>query len=86
MGTPARVVVMPGAPGPLEIQEITLPDPEPNQVVVRQFASGVCHSQLHQMHRPRRRPGLLGHESTGIVLKTGSAVSHVDEGDMVLVT
>ena len=86
MGTPARVVVMPGAPGPLEIQEITLPDPEPHQVVVRQFASGVCHSQLHQMHRPRRRPGLLGHEATGVVLKKGSAVSHVDEGDMVLVT
>ena len=86
MGTPARVVVMPGAPGPLEIQEITLSDPEPNQVVVRQFASGVCHSQLHQMHGPRRRPGLLGHESTGVVLKKGSAVNHVDEGDMVLVT
>ena len=86
MGTPARVVVMPGAPGPLEIQEITLADPEPNQVVVRQFASGVCHSQLHQMHGPRRRPGLLGHESTGVVLKKGSAVNHVDEGDMVLVT
>ena len=86
MGTPARVVVMPAAPGPLEIQEITLPDPEPHQVVVRQFASGVCHSQLHQMHGPRRRPGLLGHESTGVVLKKGSAVNHVDEGDMVLVT
>jgi len=54
--------------------------------VVRQFASGVCHSQLHQMHSPRQSPVILGHESTGIVLKAGSAVSHVAEGDMVLVT
>ncbi|MCE2460989.1 MAG: zinc-binding dehydrogenase [Pseudomonadales bacterium] len=86
MGTPARVVVMPGKPGPLEVQEMDLPDPGPNQIVVKQFASGICHSQLHQMHRPRRRPSLLGHESTGIVLKKGSAVGHVEEGDMVLVT
>ena len=86
MGTPARAVVMPPAPGPLEIQEIDIPDPGPTQVVVKQFASGICHSQLHQMHGPRRRAGLLGHESTGVVLKKGSAVSHVDEGDTVLVT
>jgi len=86
MGTPARVVVVPAKEGPLEIQEINLPDPGPTQVVVKQYASGVCHSQLHQMHAPRRSPVLLGHESTGIVLKKGSAVTHVDEGDTVLVT
>ena len=60
--------------------------PGPTQVVVRQYASGICHSQLHQMHAPRRRPVLLGHESTGIVEKKGSEISHVDEGDTVLVT
>ena len=86
MSTPARVVVLPEKEGPLEIQEINLPDPAPTQVVVRQFASGICHSQLHQMHRPRVRPGLLGHESTGIVMKKGNAVTHVDEGDTVLLT
>ena len=86
MGTPARVVVLPQRQAPLEIQEIELPDPGPTQVVVRQFASGVCHSQLHQMHRPRRAPVLLGHESTGVVIKKGGEVSHVEEGDTVLVT
>ena len=91
MGTQARVVVLPeggasnGLPT-LEVQEIELPDPAPTQVVVRQYASGVCHSQLHQMHRPRRRPVLLGHESTGVVVKKGRQVEHVDEGDTVLVT
>jgi len=86
MGTAAQVVVLPEKPGPLEIQEIDLPDPGPTQVVVKQFASGVCHSQLHQMHRRRNSPVVLGHEATGMILKKGSGVSHVDEGDTVLVT
>ena len=86
MATPARVVVMPGVPAPLEIQEIDLPDPGPTQVVVRQYASGICHSQLHQMHAPRRRPSLLGHESTGVAIKKGRDVGHIEEGDTVLLT
>ncbi len=86
MPTPARVVVCPAEPGPLRIDEITLPDPGPHQVVVKQFASGICHSQLHQMHGPRGMPQLLGHESTGTVMAAGSEVSHVKEGDRVMVT
>lgn len=86
MSTQARVVVLPQENAPLEVQEITLPAPGPTHVIVQQFASGVCHSQLHQMHRPRRRPVLLGHESTGVVIAKGAAVSHVEEGDIVLVT
>lgn len=87
MPTPARVVVCPGEPGPLRIDEIDLPDPGPYHVVVKQYASGICHSQLHQMHN--RRPGfpqVLGHESTGVVIAKGSKVNHVQEGDMVFVT
>jgi Zn-dependent alcohol dehydrogenase len=38
------------------------------------------------MHNPRVSAVVLGHESTGVVLKTGSEVSHVKEGDYVLVT
>lgn len=86
MPTAARVVVLPVEPGPLQIQDVLLPDPGPHQVVVRQHATGVCHSQLHQMHRPRAAPVLLGHESTGVVLAAGAEVTHVAEGDEVLVT
>ena len=90
MGTPARVVVLPQGDGqdhtPLRIESVELPDPGPTQVIVQQYASGICHSQLHQMHRPRTRPVILGHESTGIVLKTGADVSHVQEGDTVMLT
>lgn len=86
MTTRARVAVLPADTATLRIEEVDLPDPGPTQVVVKQFASGVCHSQLHQMHRPRENPVILGHESTGVVLKTGSQVRHVAEGDTVLVT
>ncbi|MDK1022704.1 MAG: alcohol dehydrogenase catalytic domain-containing protein [Gammaproteobacteria bacterium] len=55
-------------------------------MAIRQFASGICHSQLHQMHQPRQQPVILGHESTGVVVQSGSEVSHVSAGDMVMVT
>ncbi|HEX9530371.1 MAG TPA: zinc-binding dehydrogenase [Acidimicrobiales bacterium] len=86
MTTAARIAVLPAGPGPLRIDDVVLPDPGPRQVVVRQFASGVCHSQLHQMHGPRQAPTVLGHESTGVVLAAGREVSHVGEGDRVMVT
>lgn len=72
---------------PMVVEEIDIPDPGPTQVVLKQFASGVCHSQLHQLHNPQSRtPLLLGHESTGVVVAAGSAVGHVKEGDKVMVT
>ena len=86
MPTPARVVVLPKDPGPLRVEELRLPDPESHHVVVRQFASGICHSQLHQMHSPRAEDGVLGHESTGVVIAAGREVSHVAEGDKVMLT
>jgi len=86
MGTPARVVVLPQSTSKLRIEHLELPDPGPTQVVVKLFASGICHSQLHQMHRERQSPVILGHEATGVVQKIGSAVSHVAAGDIVLVT
>jgi len=87
MPTPARVVVVPPEAGAtLRVDEVMLPDPGPYQVVVKQFASGVCHSQLHQIHRQRPSATILGHESTGVVLAAGKEVKHVKEGDEVMVT
>lgn len=86
MSVDANVAVLPQKPGPLRIESIRLPDPGPHQVVVKLFASGVCHSQLHQMHNDREHPVVLGHEATGVILQTGAEVNHVQEGDHVLVT
>ena len=86
MATTARVVVLPQKTSELRIETVSLPDPTPQQVVVKQFASGICHSQLHQIHSPRKSPIVLGHESTGVVIAVGDAVTHVAAGDMVMVT
>lgn len=73
--------------GKLLIEEVALPDPRPDQVTVKLYSSGVCHSQLHQMHNPGLgRPLLLGHEGTGVVTRVGSSVSHVKIGDQCIVT
>lgn len=85
MKTPAAIFVEAGKP--LVVDDIELPEPGPTQVLVRQFATGVCHSQLHELHRPNPNlPSVLGHESTGAVSAVGDRVSHVKEGDHVMVT
>jgi Zn-dependent alcohol dehydrogenase len=83
--TPAAIYVEEGKP--MVVDEIDLPDPGPTQVSIRHFATGVCHSQLHELHRPGPKlPLVLGHESTGVVTAVGSEVRHVAEGDHVMVT
>ncbi len=78
--------VQTAANGPLIIDELDTPDPRPDQVIVRLFATGVCHSQLHQMHSPDLpRPLVLGHEATGVVTHLGRDVDHVKEGDHAIV-
>ena len=86
MPTPARVVFLPQEDAPLAVEHVELPDPGPLQVVVRQFSSGICHSQLHQMHNPRPSDQVLGHEATGEVIQVGSEVTNVAVGDLVFVT
>jgi len=73
--------------GPLVIEEIDIPDPGPDQVTVRNFASGVCYSQVHQLRNPGLpRPMGLGHEGSGVVTHVGKEVAHVKEGDHVIST
>ena len=85
MKTPAAIYVEAGKP--MVIDDIDLPDPGPTHVMVKQYATGVCHSQLHELDRPNAAvPLVLGHEATGVVTAVGSDVTHVREGDNVMVT
>lgn len=79
---PAAIVV--GAGQPLVVDEIHVGDPGPREVFVELVAAGVCHSQLHLIDTPHSVPMLLGHEASGRVLAVGSQVTHVAEGDNVL--
>lgn len=72
---------------PLLLDEIEIPSPGADDVIVQLFASGICGSQLYNLTSPGvALPELLGHEGTGIVIQAGGNVTHVQEGDHVLVS
>ena len=72
---------------PLFLDEISIPEPKEDQAIVKIIASGICGSQLHDLTHPKiALPRLLGHEATGIVVKKGKLVTHVEEGDHVLIS
>lgn len=87
-GLTATAAVLPGLGEKLQIREITLFDPEPDQVVVRLVASGICHSDLSVIRGtfPFFFPTVLGHEGSGIVESVGESVSRVKQGDHVVLT
>jgi S-(hydroxymethyl)mycothiol dehydrogenase len=84
----ARGVISRRAGEPASVETFTVPDPAPNEVVVRMLASGVCHSDLHYQDGSLGDgfPFLLGHEGAGIVERIGSAVTSVRPGDAVALT
>ena len=71
---------------PVELVDIVIPDPGPNDVVVRIQACGVCHTDLAYREGGinDEYPFLLGHEAAGIVETVGERVTHVAEGDFVV--
>ncbi|MGH1369511.1 MAG: alcohol dehydrogenase catalytic domain-containing protein [Maritimibacter sp.] len=80
----AAVMIEPG--GSFEIKQIDLADPGPKDVVVRVKACGVCASDLSLTTTfGQPVPVVLGHEGAGIVERIGSEVTHVREGDRVLI-
>jgi Zn-dependent alcohol dehydrogenase len=84
----ARAAILREAGERLLVDEIELPEPGEGEVLVRNLATGICHSQLHQLRSPtpRGRPVLLGHEATSDVVAVGEGVTHVRPGDRVLLT
>lgn len=90
MSTKARAAIFVEPRKPLIVDEVEFADPGPDQVLMKLFSSGVCHSQMHTMQRParpgHRLPALLGHEATGVVAARGRDVKHVKDGDHVITT
>ena len=75
------------APGqPLRIDDVTIDNPGPHEVLIRTAACGLCHSDLHFIEGtyPHPLPAIPGHEAAGIVEKVGSEVRTVKVGDAVV--
>jgi S-(hydroxymethyl)glutathione dehydrogenase/alcohol dehydrogenase len=71
---------------PLMIEDVSVPNPGPREVLIRTRVAGLCHSDLHFMEGlyPHPLPVVLGHESAGVVEKVGSDVTYVKPGDHVV--
>ncbi len=72
---------------PLVIENVPVPEPGPEQILVRIAATGVCHTDLHAVKgdwpvRPTV-PFIPGHEGVGTVAAVGRSVKRVKEGDRV---
>jgi S-(hydroxymethyl)glutathione dehydrogenase/alcohol dehydrogenase len=82
--------VLTGINQPLRIEELRIPPLNKGQVLVEMAYSGICHSQLNEIHglkgEDRFLPHTLGHEGSGIVLDTGPEVTKVKPGDPVVLT
>lgn len=75
------------APYQIEMQQAPIPEPGPNEVVLKNMYLGVCTSDLqiyHGKHAYAAMPVTMGHEEAGIVYKVGGNVTDWKPGDRVI--
>src|SRR3989338_3457426 len=86
----AKAAVLYKFNSPLGLEDITIPDPAFGQILVKVVASGICHTQLLEIHGKRGEdkflPHCLGHEGAGIVEEVGEGVTRVRVGDHVILS
>jgi threonine dehydrogenase-like Zn-dependent dehydrogenase len=77
--------------GKRDVRVDEVPDPrieQPTDAIIRVTSSGICGSDLHlyEVLGPFLDVGdILGHEPMGIVEEVGSAVTHIQPGDRVVI-
>ncbi len=73
------------------LEDVSVPEPSPGEVLVQVGGAGACHSDLHLMHEfeagmlPWSPPFTLGHENAGWVHTLGSGVTGFEPGQPVAV-
>jgi Zn-dependent alcohol dehydrogenase len=74
---------------PLVVEEVEPVPPGPDDVVVRMTASALCVTDCLNQRGTRgilrSLPTILGHAAVGVVARTGERVTHVAEGERVVV-
>ena len=86
MEVTAAVARTPGAP--LEMAQLRMDAIQPDEVLVRVVAVGICHTDLAVQHGhiPVPLPAVLGHEGAGIVEAIGADVTGLRPGDHVIMS
>ena len=82
----SRAAVLWGIGEPWKVEDITIDEPGPGEVLLKTKAAGMCHSDEHvvtgDMLMPHY-PCIGGHEGAGEVLAVGPGVTSVAPGDHV---
>ena len=85
-----KAALLRGFGQPLTVEELAVPQPLPDEVLVKVQACGVCHSDLHLaegdwdlLKDMTKLPLVLGHEVVGIVDTVGESVTSLRVGDRV---
>jgi propanol-preferring alcohol dehydrogenase len=75
------------APGqPLRLADVPVPEPGPNQVLIRVRACGICRTDLHILDGELKEPKLpliMGHQIVGEVVSAGAAAGSFRPGRRV---
>jgi len=71
--------------GKWQLKDIPIPKPDPNQVLIKMHASGICYTDVHMTegNLPARLPNTLGHEPVGEIVELGQSVTTRKIGDRV---
>ena len=71
----------------VEVEDVTIDDPGPGEVLIKLAASGVCHTDLTVKNlngNGMAFPIVLGHEGAGYVEAIGEGVAGLEKGDPVV--
>ncbi|CAA94841.1 Sorbitol dehydrogenase [Caenorhabditis elegans] len=73
----------------LRLEQVPIPKPGPNQVLVKVHTVGICGSDVHYWTHGAigpfvvKEPMIVGHETSGIVSEVGNEVKHLKVGDRI---
>src|SRR5512133_3956869 len=70
----------------LVFKDVPEPEIKNNEVLVQVKACGICGSDVHGLNGSTGRripPMIMGHEASGVILKTGDSVKNWKSGDRV---
>lgn len=70
----------------IEVMQVPKPEPQPDEVLMRNAYCGICGSDLEAYHTGMYEPGMIiGHEFSGTIEAVGAAVEGWRVGDRVVV-
>lgn len=78
-------------PKKLVLNQLEIPEPGENEVLIRVKAVGLCGSDIHYYEHGKigdfivEKPIILGHEASGEIVKVGKNVVHLQKGQRVTI-